>query len=167
VTAAGPADVHLREVTEADLATLFEFQRDPDGVRMAAFTTKDPSDRAAYMAQWTRILATPAVRMRAIVADGRLVGSIVCFEMEDAHEVSYWIDRACWRRGVASRALAAFLREETRRPLHGRAAADNVASIRVLEKCGFVLAGRERGFANARGEEIDEVVMVLDRAPAA
>jgi RimJ/RimL family protein N-acetyltransferase len=31
----------------------------------------------------------------------------------------------------------------------------------VLEKCGFVVTGRERGFANARGEEIDEVVLIL------
>jgi RimJ/RimL family protein N-acetyltransferase len=49
------------------------------------------------------------------------------------------------------------------RPLRGRAAADNGASIRVLEKCGFVVTGHERGFANARGEEIDEVVLTLIR----
>jgi RimJ/RimL family protein N-acetyltransferase len=47
------------------------------------------------------------------------------------------------------------------RPLYARAAADNAGSVRVLEKCGFVLTGHERGFANARGEEIDEVVLTL------
>jgi hypothetical protein len=31
----------------------------------------------------------------------------------------------------------------------------------VLEKCGFVVSGFDRGFANARGEEIDEVILTL------
>ena len=34
-------------------------------------------------------------------------------------------------------------------------------SIRVLEKCGFTICGHDRGIANARNEEIDEVVLVL------
>ena len=62
---------------------------------------------------------------------------------------------------MATRALAAFVGGLAARPLLARAAADNAASIRVLEKCGFVLVGRDRGFANARGAEIEEVVMEL------
>ena len=45
---------------------------------------------------------------------------------------------------------------------HARAALDNNGSIRVLEKCGFAVVDTGRGFANARGVEIDEVVMRLD-----
>ena len=51
---------------------------------------------------------------------------------------------------------------QLRRPLYGRAAADNLGSLRVLEKCGFVRVGSERGFASARGEEIEEVILRLD-----
>ena len=58
-------------------------------------------------------------------------------------------------------ALSAFVGGLAERPLYARAAADNIASIRVLEKCGFVLIGRDRGFANARGAEIEEVVLEL------
>ncbi|MGY3201486.1 GNAT family N-acetyltransferase [Streptomyces sp. TE5632] len=43
-----------------------------------------------------------------------------------------------------------------------RAAADNTGSVRVLEKCGFEVVGEDRGFANARGAEIDELVLRLD-----
>ncbi len=53
------------------------------------------------------------------------------------------------------------LAEVVERPLHARAAKDNLASIRVLEKCGFVISGYDHGFADARGEEIEEVVMIL------
>jgi RimJ/RimL family protein N-acetyltransferase len=74
-------------------------------------------------------------------------------------EVSYWLGREFWGRGIATQALAAFLEVIHTRPLYARAAQDNRASIRVLEKNGFKVYADERGFANARGEEIDEVVM--------
>jgi hypothetical protein len=32
----------------------------------------------------------------------------------------------------------------------------------VLEKCGFRVTARASGYANARGAEIDEFVLVLD-----
>ena len=50
---------------------------------------------------------------------------------------------------------------QTQRPLRGRAAADNAASLRVMEKCGFVRIGHDRGYANARRAEIDEVLLEL------
>ena len=75
--------------------------------------------------------------------------------------VTYWLGREHWGKGVATRALAAFLEIETARPLHAAVAADNAGSIRVLEKCGFTRAGGDRGFATARGEEIDEVFFLL------
>ncbi len=49
------------------------------------------------------------------------------------------------------------------RPLYAAAAADNMGSIRVLEKCGFQIYAYERGYANARGEEIEEVLLKLER----
>ena len=77
-------------------------------------------------------------------------------------EVTYWIDRACWGRGVATAALRGLLAQVPERPLYARAAADNAGSLRVLEKCGFRESARARGYARARGEEIDEVVLTLD-----
>jgi RimJ/RimL family protein N-acetyltransferase len=76
-------------------------------------------------------------------------------------EVTYWVDRACWGRGVATATLTALLGLERIRPLHAHAAADNTGSIRVLQKCGFAISGRGRIFAQARGEEIDEVALTL------
>lgn len=76
-------------------------------------------------------------------------------------EVSYWIGREFWSKGIASKALAQLLSELETRPLYARVAKDNLASIRVLEKCGFVTTSYEKGFANARGEEIEEVIMKI------
>ncbi len=159
-----PADrVLLRPVQPADLSVFFEQHRDPEAVRMAAFTARDPSDRKAFLEHWVRVLADPTVTMRTIVFRGAIVGNVGRFLDRDfGHpEVTYWIGRPYWGRGLATLALRTFLREETTRPLHARAAADNIASIRVLEKVGFAREGTGRGFAYGRGQEIEEANMRL------
>ncbi|MFG0286149.1 MAG: GNAT family N-acetyltransferase [Phycisphaerales bacterium JB039] len=153
--------VELRPVAPADLPVFFEHQRDPVACRMAAFTARDPDDRDAFDAHWQRILADDTVTVRTILADGAVAGHIASFLREGDLEGAYWIDRAMWGRGIATAALRAFLDIVTTRPIHARAAADNAASLRVLERCGFQPFARDRGFASARGEEIEEVILIL------
>ena len=152
----------LRDVTAADLPTIFEHEQDPEGIRMAAFTHEDPSDRDAFMAHWQRLMANETIIKKSIVFDGEVVGHIASWVQDGDREVTYWIDRNHWGKGVATTALQLFLTEVATRPLWARAAKDNVGSVRVLEKCGFETVGHDRGFANARGEEIDELVLKLD-----
>lgn len=156
-------EIKLRTVLETDLDRFFEHQQDPEAVYMAAFTAKDTADRAAFDAHWQRIMADENVTNRTILFNGQVVGHVASFFMFGDLEVTYWIDRAYWGKGIATRALADFLATvEQRRPIFGRAATDNLGSIRVLEKCGFKFMGEEKGFANARGKEITEVVMKLE-----
>ena len=135
--ASGPG-VRLRRVTDADLAVFYEHQRDPEATSMAAFPSRD---RDAFMAHWRRILADETVKTRTVLADGDVAGNVVSFVQSGGREVGYWIGRDFWGRGVASRALAAFLRIETQRPLTAHVAKHNVSSRRVLEKCGFRVCG--------------------------
>jgi RimJ/RimL family protein N-acetyltransferase len=130
-------DVVLRDVTEGDLAIFFEHQRDPVANRMADFP---PRDRDAFRAHWTKILADESVTKKTILFDGRVAGNVVSFEQDGEREVGYWIGREYWGRGVATKALSVFLsRVEVRRPLHAGVAKHNLASKRVLEKCGFTV----------------------------
>ncbi|WSQ08191.1 GNAT family N-acetyltransferase [Streptomyces sp. NBC_01231] len=153
-------EIALREVHDSDLPVFFRQMNDPEAVRMAAFTPKDPADRDAFDALWKRIRASDAVA-RTVLADGDVVGSAAVYGEPGEREVTYWVDRAYWGRGVATSALRALVTEVPERPLYARAAADNEGSLRVLEKCGFRATARARGFANARREEIDEVVLTL------
>jgi RimJ/RimL family protein N-acetyltransferase len=52
------------------------------------------------------------------------------------------------------------LQSSTARPLSAHVARHNVASIRVLEKCGFTVVGEGKG--SVRGEEVDEVILALE-----
>jgi len=154
--------IELREVTDADFAVFFENQKDPEASRMAAFTAKDPEDRQAFENHMRRILADPTCTMKTIVAQGQVVGSVGSYQRKGETDVTYWIGRQFWGQGIATQALKAFLKDDPVRPIFASAARDNAASIRVLEKCGFKEIGRDKGFANARGEEIEEVLLRLD-----
>lgn len=128
---------------------------------MAAFTAKDLSDREAFTAHWTKILQDDAIIKKTILFGGRVIGSIAKFEWLGKPNVTYWIGREYWGRGFATQALFAFLREMKTRPLYASAAKDNLASTRVLQKCGFAITGSAKAFANARSEEIEEVTLEL------
>ncbi|MFF5478558.1 GNAT family N-acetyltransferase [Streptomyces sp. NPDC012935] len=154
-------DVELREVHDSDLPVFYRQLNDPEALRMAAFTPKDPEDRDAFDAHWRRIRSSDDV-LRTILADGDVVGSAAVYGEPGEREVTYWVDRAYWGRGVATAALRGLLAQVPERPLYARAAADNEGSLRVLHKCGFRVSAHARGFANARGEEIDEVVLHLE-----
>lgn len=155
------AKIALRPLEDADLDTLFGYMRDPVAVRMAAFTRQDPDDRAAFDEHRARISARPDVLERAITRDGDMVGHIASFVSEGETEITYWVDRAAWGQGVAGQAIEAFLRECVTRPVFARAAADNVGSLRVLQRAGFVEIGTGFGFANARHAEIEEKIFRL------
>jgi len=155
-------DLFLRDVVEDDLSLFFDFQLDPDANYMAAFTAKDPTDREAFTAHWKKILVLPTSINKTIVCDGQVVGSVASYEESGKPEVTYWIGRAHWGKGIATRALTTFLAQvNTSRPIYARVAKDNLGSRRVLEKCGFQVIGETKGFANARGEEIEELVLEL------
>jgi RimJ/RimL family protein N-acetyltransferase len=133
----GGLAIALRPVQESDLDALFDQMRDPESVQMAAFTPDDPDDRQRFDAHMATVLESPDVTLRAVTWNGDLVGSISSFVSEGQTEVTYWIDRPAWGRGIASRALAMFLEVARERPLYARAASDNAASLRVLQKAGF------------------------------
>ena len=151
----------LRKTEIEDLELFFIFQLDYDANYLAAFTSKDPTDKTAYLEKYTKLLNDRTINMRTIIVDNVIAGSIAKFEMEGKAEIRYWIDKKFWGKGVATKALEDFLIIENRRPIFGRVAFDNFGSQKVLEKCGFVKTGKDKGFANARQTETEEFIYKL------
>jgi RimJ/RimL family protein N-acetyltransferase len=152
----------LREIEDRDLCVLFDHSTDPAAIRMAAFTSPEADDRTSFERRWARLRSDGSTTNRVVEIDGRVLGHIASFDLEGRREVTYWIGREDWGRGIGTRALHEFLQLEATRPLYAHAASDNAASIRVLTKCGFRTVGEGRGFAHGRNEETDEVVLRLD-----
>jgi len=155
------ADVILRSVKKEDFEIYFDQQQNPEANYMAAFTSKDPSDKIAFNEKWKKIKADKSITINTIIYKKKIAGYIVCHSWFGEPEISYWIGKEFWGKGIASAALIKFLTLLEVRPLYARVVNDNIASIRVLEKCGFVYHGKDKGFANARDKEVEEFIYKL------
>ncbi len=155
-------NVSLRPLEDGDLDAIYQQVTDAESVRMAAFTAEDQTDRHAFLERTSRLQADTSVSHRVIDVDGAVAGTIGSFRIDGELEVTYWIDRTQWGKGIASAALRILLAETAERPVYARAASDNLGSLRVLEKAGFRRVGVDRGFAPGRGEEIEETILRLD-----
>ncbi len=161
-----PPIVRLRDVEASDLELFFEHQRDPVAVAMVVFHSRD---RAEFAQHWAKLLADETSLKKTIVVasaasedsstQDQVAGNIGSWTSDGKREVGYWIDRAYWGRGIATAALTAFLRLEPIRPLHAGVAKHNAGSLRVLQKCGFTIAGVEE--ESADGVNIPFVLLTL------
>ena len=153
----------LRPLVPHDCDAVFEMMADPAGVRMAAFTAPDPTDRAAFDTHVAKLFGNPDIHLFAIVDESsQLVGTISTFPSDGGlTEVTYWVDREHWGRGHASHALS-LVTGQVGRPLVARVVADNDASRRVLDKAGFRAVATDRDFAHGRQAEVEEVVLRLE-----
>ena len=155
-------ELYLRDVVNDDLAIFFENQLDQEANYMAAFTAKDPTNQEAFMAHWHKILANETCIIKTIIFNEQVAGSVSSYEDEGKPEVTYWLGKDYWGQGIATWALKEFLAHYNQtRPIYARVAKDNLGSRRVLEKCGFKIIGESKGFANGRGQEIEEFHLEL------
>jgi RimJ/RimL family protein N-acetyltransferase len=99
----------------------------------------------------------------AIDVDGKLAGGIgldpFAGEKRLTSHIGYWLGREYWGRGIATAACAALteyaLKERGFVRLETTVYAPNVASMRVLEKCGYVREGVMRKAIFKHGEILD------------
>ena len=150
-------DILLRDVQENDLHIFFEHQLDSDATRMAAFPTRDHN---AFMAHWQKGMADEANTLQTIVFGEEVVGNIVSWEQSSECRVGYWLGKKYWGKGIASAALSQFLGKVKERPMYARVAKHNIASIRVLQKCGFTISGDDK-FTGADGIESEEFILTI------
>ncbi len=155
------SEIILRKTEITDLEFFFIFQLDNEANYLAAFTSKDPTDKTAYLQKYTKLLNDRTINMQTIIVENIIAGSVAKFEMEGEAEITYWIDKKFWGKGVATKAIRGFLKNENMRPIFARVAFDNFSSQKVLEKCNFVKIGTDKGFANARQAEIEEFIYKL------
>ena len=106
----------------------------------------------------------PSPTVWAIEVDGEAGGGIGLELHSDVERVSaeigYWLGESLWGRGIATEALTAVTKEAFARyditRLYAVPFADHPASIRVLEKAGYVREGRMRQSAIKAGRIRDQ-----------
>jgi len=151
--------VQLRDVVTADLPIFFEQQLDPEATQMADFPSRDHD---AFMTHWTtKVLRSDTGVVRTILYDAHIAGNIVAWEQDGRWLIGYWLGREYWGKGIATQALTQFLQLVTTRPLYAYVALHNLASKRVLEKCGFVLTRDETTSTDIPAETNEDFLFVL------
>ena len=98
----------------------------------------------------SRVAHQHPARVWAIEVDGEAAGGIGVVQLTDVErisaEIGYWLGEQFWGRGVMTEALNAVTDEAFReldlRRIFALPFADNIGSIRVLEKAGYMLEGR-------------------------
>jgi ribosomal-protein-alanine N-acetyltransferase len=127
--------------------------------------------------QWLRFVhETQPETHFAIAVDDRVVGAIGFDQGSDVErlsaEIGYWLGEAFWGRGIATAALRAVTRHAFEahpfQRLFAKAFAHNAASLRVLEKAGYVREGVLRRGAVKDGVVLDQVLYAIlrDEVPA-
>jgi Acetyltransferase (GNAT) domain len=102
-------NVSLRPLEDRDLDTIYRQVTDPESVRMAAFTAEDQTDRRAFLTRMSRLRADTSVSYRVIDVDGAIAGTIASFRIDNRPEVTYWVDRTLWGKGVGAQRYRFFL----------------------------------------------------------
>ena len=150
--------VCLRNVERADLPRIYEFQLDPESNRIAV---TNPRSAVVFDAHWVAALEDPNVAAKSILVGNVLAGCISVFMTDGVLHVGYWLGREFWGKGIASKALALLMAEVTVRPVYARVATSNGASLRVLQKCGFVVERVWLAPADDRYPECEEALLIL------
>ena len=82
-------------------------------------------------------------------------------------EIGYWLGQKYWNRGIATEALRAVTVEAFKRfditRLYAVPFADNAASVRVLEKAGYMREGHLRQSAIKNGKIRDQLLFATYR----
>ncbi len=153
--------VVLRQFTSADAPRVKDLCGDPDVALMTAVIPHPylPGMAEAWMATHAQDRDTGTGWNYAVarVDDGLLVGAIG-LRADAGDSFGYWIGRPYWGMGYATAAVraiiaVAFARQD-RDELQASHLARNPASGRVMEKCGMILARRER--KSHRGGPVEE-----------
>lgn len=109
------------------------------------------------------------IHIFAIETDGKAVGGIGIHPQQDIMkknaELGYWLGEAYWGKGIIRGAIKqmidfAFTTYDINR-LFARPFGSNIASQKVLEKCGFKLEARFEKVIFKNGEYLDELVYAV------
>ena len=167
----------LRPLRDGDAAAIFALFNDWEVVR---WLSSPPWPYARADAEgFVRAVNDPSDPesdiVFAITLGGKLIGTIGVRERAANNlqtgagpNIGYWIGRPCWGQGYASEALSALVAHvfalSPAAAIYCGAFADNLASLRVQQKAGFVHAGTTTLFSRPTGHELAHVNTVLTRA---
>ena len=105
----------------------------------------------------------------AIIMDDQLVGGIGLHLQSDIlrknAEIGYWIGEPYWGKGIAGKAIPQIIEYGFQNMdivrIFARIFGTNIASQKVVEKCGFILEGKYEKTLYKNDEFLDELIYAI------
>lgn len=164
-------DYCLRSYRDDDVEALSRHASNPNVTRFLRDHFPQPYTRSDAEAWIRHVRERDPETIFAIATAGELIGNVGLYPQDDVYrlsaELGYWLGEDHWGRGIASGAVkaiceVAFSRSDMVR-IYASVFENNVASCRVLEKCGFTLEGVHRKAVIKAGKIIGEKMYSLLR----
>lgn len=154
-----------RSMSEDTTNTCMQIPTQIASCRLRPYTEADADGWISFARQ-----AEPSIHL-AIEFEGQAVGGAGIISGEDnfqhTGQFGYWLGQTCWGQGLATAAARALVQHTFAHTplirLEARVFAWNAASMRVLEKAGFVREGLHRKSVYKDGQIIDSVMYALVR----
>lgn len=111
----------------------------------------------------------PNSKIFAIEMNGKPIGSIGLHLQTDIlrknAEIGYWLGEAYWGKGIIAKAIPQIIDYGYKNMdivrIFARIFGTNIASQKVVEKCGFILEGKYEKTIFKNGEYLDELIYAI------
>lgn len=163
----------LREQVVSDTEAFFEYYTDPEVAKFILATNPKSLMEASAEVQYCQNLFKNRQGIYWTIArksDNRMIGAIGLYINNNHHraEICYDLARNYWRRGIMTNALRAVIEYTFKHIGVNRIEAltvpDNVASIAVLEKLGFVREGILKNYRYFQHRSHDVIMLGVTEA---
>jgi RimJ/RimL family protein N-acetyltransferase len=162
----------VRPWAASDLDSLVRHANDPDVARHLRDRFPHPYGRDHGVRFLTALMRARRPTVWCIDVGGDCAGAIGIEVGQDVERVSaeigYWLGQPFWGRGIGSAVLTSVTAEVLRtfdlQRVYAMPFAENAASIRILEKAGYLLEGRLRRSAIKNGRIVDQLLYARYRA---
>lgn len=164
----------MRKVAEDDYKAIFEYAGDPEVARFMPWEVHNNPESSRHLVKF--ILKRykdnkPANWAVILKKENKLIGTcgfVSSFPSNKRAEISFALRHDFWGRGYASEAVKKTIEFGFKEPGYNRIEAfcdvENIASARVMEKCGMTCEGVLRQYAYLKGKFRDMKSYAILRA---
>jgi ribosomal-protein-alanine N-acetyltransferase len=155
-------DLRLRPMEHADIAAWYAYLRLPHVLEHTSWSLGSAEELRSVVDEYCSPESSKLCFAIESVRESRLVGAISFHTVSPVHrsaEIAFNLDPEYWGRGIATRCCNAVVgwgfSDQGYVRIQATALDTNLASMRVIEKCGFLREGKLRNFRLVRGQPRD------------
>ena len=158
----GGGDLRLRPMEPSDVAAWYAYLRLPHVLEHTSWNLASVEELRGLVDEYGSSTSSKLCFAIESVVDSRLVGAIgfhTISPVQRSAEIAFNLNPEYWGRGIATRCCNAVadwgFSDRGFARIQAAVLDSNLASMRVIEKCGFMREGKLRHFRVVRGEPRD------------